>query len=422
VARDRLRVLDRVRAGAHGEQEQEDGAGGAQSKRRSAQARQGGERDPRGEPGRDPRDDQSGQWLGVRRGQVLQFERARDPRPDGEHPGLAQQVQPPGAGHDRHERGEQERRCREHGAGAVTRLLVIGLLALWSVVGGLGTWSYAHDYEVYRGFPPPRETRGIPKGRLVHVSFWSSALHERRYYVLYLPPRYAAAAARGVRFPVLYLLHAPPGRPENYVLAGAMDVRYDLLLARHRIRPFLIAMPNGHSHAFGSDTEWANARAGPYESFLLDTVRAVDARWSTIPTRSARMIAGLSEGGYGAANIALRHAAVFGGFESWSGYFRQTPTYAFTGERRSVLRANSPLLYAVDRASTLRRFPMHAFLYQGQSDDVSVSDMRLLARELRATGAQVNTALYSGGHNWRLWRAHFNAMLRYASDVLGGPR
>jgi enterochelin esterase-like enzyme len=302
------------------------------------------------------------------------------------------------------------------------RGLLLAVVMAWTAMGGLGAWSYGHDYYVYRGFPPPHESAGVERGRLVHVNFWSPALHHRRYYVIYLPPGYDRAAARGVRFPVLYLLHAPPGHPENYVLAGAMDVRYDLLLARHRIRPFLVAIPNGRTGSYGSDTEWANAAAGRYEDFLLDTVRAVDSQWSTLHSRRARMIAGLSEGGYGATNVALHHPGVFGSFESWGGYYVQTPTGVFAGQPRSLLDQNSPISYLLTHAIALRRTPLHGFLYQGTHDDVPAPTMLRFAALMRGAGSPVHAAVYPGGHNWRLWRRHFPAMLRYASSVLERPR
>jgi enterochelin esterase-like enzyme len=262
----------------------------------------------------------------------------------------------------------------------------------------------------------------VPQGRLLHVDFWAPALHQRRYYVIYVPPGYARAAARGERFPVLYLLHAPPGHPENYVLAGAMAVRYDLMLARHTIRPFLIVLPNGRTGSYASDTEWANAGAGRYEDFVLDTVRAVDSHWSTLRSRRARMIGGLSEGGYGATNVALHHPTVFGSFESWGGYYLQTPTGPFAAESAAQVERNSPISYVLSHPSALDRRPFHAFVYQGNHDDVPAPAMLRFAALLRSTGSTVHAAIYEGGHNWRLWRRHFPEMLRYASRVLERPR
>lgn len=299
----------------------------------------------------------------------------------------------------------------------------MALAAAWLIAGAAGAVSYVRNYDLYRGFSPPITPAGVPRGRLVNVRFFSPALGRRRSYLAYLPPGYRAAAARGVRFPVLYLLHAPPGRPAGYVLAGAINVRADVLIARRRIRPFLMVIPNGKSGTFGNDTEWANARAGRYEDFVLDTVRAVDRRWATLPARNGRAIAGLSEGGYGAANIALHNPGVFATFESWSGYFEQTPTYSFKGASRALLAANSPSAYVSSLAPVLKRLPLRAYLYQGRQDRLYPADrMRAFARRFAAAGGHVRYSLYPGRHSWKLWRAQIPHMLRFASDGFGATR
>jgi enterochelin esterase-like enzyme len=298
--------------------------------------------------------------------------------------------------------------------GRRTRWLAVPLAALFLGSGAYGAWSYVHDYEVYRGFAPATDPHGVPRGTVRNVVFFSHALRQRRNYTVYTPPGYAAAAARGARFPVLYLLHAPPGRPENYFDVGGLSVRMDVLIKRRRIHPFLIVAPYGRTNAYGSDAEWANARAGRFESFVLDTVRSVDARFSTIRSRSERMIAGLSEGGYGAANIALRNLGTFGSFESWSGYYVQTPTGVFAGLPPSLLEANSPAFYINRRVPAIRRLGLRAFVYQGDRDDVSASAMWRFVSDLRAAGADVRAAVYPGKHNWALWRAHLGGMLVFA--------
>ena len=148
-------------------------------------------------------------------------------------------------------------------------------------------------------------------------------------------------------------------------------------------------------------------------------VRAVDKRWATKPERAYRAIAGLSEGAYGATNIALHNTAMFGTFESWSGYFEQTATLPFTGASPAELRANSPSEYVPAIAPTLRRLGMHAYLYQGESDPYPVARLAGFASELRAAGVDVRVSLYPGKHNWKLWRAQLDHMLEFASRSFG---
>jgi enterochelin esterase-like enzyme len=301
---------------------------------------------------------------------------------------------------------------------AARRRALFVLASAWVLAGGYGVSAYVHDYWVYRGFGPPRDPPGVARGSLRAVPMHSDALGGERSYDVYLPPGYAASAARGRRFGVLYLLHGAPGWPRLFVNAGALGVAIDTLTARRQIRRFIVVMPDGRDGSFASDTEWADTAHGRYESFVLDVVRAVDARWPTIPDREHRVLAGNSEGGYAAANIALRQPATFGAFEGWSGYYRQTPTGVFKHATEAQLRANSPLDLAVARRAALARLPLRAYLYGGAGDPAT-ADLVPFARALRAAGATVTARLLPGRHDWRLWRAQTPAMMRWAAAQMG---
>ena len=242
----------------------------------------------------------------------------------------------------------------------------------------------------------------------------------RRSYDVYLPPGYSRAAAGGARFGALYLLHGSPGWPRLFVDAGNVGVAMDTLVARGRIRPFLIVLPDGRDGSFKSDTEWADSAHGRYESHVLDVVRAVDRRRPTLSDRDHRALAGNSVGAYAAVNLALRHLDVFGTVESWSGYFTQTRAGPFKHAGQALLAANSPALSVAARAPALARLPLHAFLYGGTRDPVT-RQLGTFAARLRAAGADVIARVYEGGHDWRLWRAKTPLMLRYAATRIAAP-
>jgi enterochelin esterase-like enzyme len=300
------------------------------------------------------------------------------------------------------------------------RVAVFAAVA-WLALGAFGVGSYAHDYYVYRGFGPPHNPPGVPAGSLRKVRFFSPALGGERSYDIYRPPGYAAAAAHGRRFGVLYLLHGSPGWPRLFVDAGALTVAFDTLIAHHRVKPFLIVMPDGRDGTFRSDTEWADTGHGRFESFALDVVLAVDARWPTVSDRRHRVLAGNSEGAYAAANLALRHLATFGAFEAWSGYFRQTRAGVFRHASPATLRANSPLDLAAGLRAAIARAPLHANLYGG-AQDPDTRQLAPFAAALRAAGAQVSTDILHGRHDWRLWRRRMPAMVLWAAAQLGAAR
>src|SRR5207237_6247216 len=157
-----------------------------------------------------------------------------------------------------------------------------------------------------------------------------------------------------------------------------------------------------------TDKEWANGvrlHEG-WETFVArDVVRAGDARFRTISAGRARGIGGLSEGGYGAINIAIHHPREFGLVESWSGYERADDLGSIFGHRRSLLRANTPLDSLAAAAPSLRRAHTFFWLYTGRDDRFlheNLAFVRLLARER----IPHRFRLVDGGHNWALWRGN----------------
>ena len=115
-----------------------------------------------------------------------------------------------------------------------------------------------------------------------------------------------------------------------------------MLIAQHRMPPTIMVMPAGRQSLLDGDTEWADAGAGRWMDFVVDVVHDVDHRFATYPDRRHRGLAGDSEGGYGATNIALHHLPMFSVFEAWSGYFTQTPTAAFSGATRGAAARQQP--------------------------------------------------------------------------------
>ncbi len=207
-------------------------------------------------------------------------------------------------------------------------------------------------------------------GHLETVSFYSHALRRRAQYLVYLPPNYSPYR----RYPVLYLLHGSPGRPQLFFDVGNVGIRLDNLDAQQATQPMILVAPDGRiGGSQFSDSEWANTRSGAFESYVVETVHNVDSRFATIPDRQARVIAGYSEGAYGALNIALHHLGVFASVQMWSGYYVQPrPAGPFARASRATLAYNSPQDYVRRVASQLERLPLRVFIYGGRSDPASV--------------------------------------------------
>lgn len=304
--------------------------------------------------------------------------------------------------------------------GIRTRVAVFAaVVGIFGVLGGIGLYRYIEGFWLYRGFPPPKDAAWVKaQGSLETIKVTSRVLGGRAQQVLvYLPPGYDSNPRR--RYPVLYLLHGTPGGPASMFNALAAGVVEDELVARHKMQPVILVLPNG-STSFLEDKEWANGvgRGQNWETFVArDVVHAIDKRYRTIPTAAARAIAGLSEGGYGSLNIGLHHPGVFHVLESWSGYMRADPIVSIFGKSPARLAYNSPLLYLPRVARTLRRDHVRIWFYVCKHDEFPTQNYSF-ASLLKRYRIPHTFLVVAGGHNWGAWRRNAPAAFVAASRWL----
>jgi enterochelin esterase-like enzyme len=291
--------------------------------------------------------------------------------------------------------------------GTPARATAALLGAAFLAAGGVGAYRYLDNYWLYRGFPKPHDAAYVKvRGATVRIEVRSPALGGRSQPVdVYLPPGYASHPRR--RYPVLYLLHGEPGRPGAFLATVRMGVVEDGLVALHRARALILAMPFGSTGTF-EDKEWADG-VRPHEGWetfvARDVVRAVQSRFRTIDSPAARGIGGLSEGGYGAINIAIHHPHEFGVVESWSGYELADDLGSIFGHRPALLAWNSPLRTIARASAALRLQGTFFWLYSGQDDRFRPQN-EAFARLLAANRIPHRFFLVHGGHDWALWRGN----------------
>lgn len=174
---------------------------------------------------------------------------------------------------------------------------------------------------------------------------------------VYLPPGFSTAT----RYPVVYLLHGLPGDPSEYLDGTQLVAFADTGISAGTLRPFIAVVPAAGPTA-RYDGEWA----GRWARTVVDgVVPWVDEHLPTIAARGGRVIAGLSAGGFGAFDIALRHPDLFGAVESWSGYFTPLRDGPFKGANAATLAANDPTLLAATEAKALRASGTRFFVSTG---------------------------------------------------------
>lgn len=296
--------------------------------------------------------------------------------------------------------------------------LAAAALVAFLAIGLVGGYRYVDNYWVYRGFAPPHDAAFVKlHGSAEHFTVASPALGGRRQLVeVYLPPGYRAHPGR--HYPVLYLLHGFPGRPAAFLATVRMGVVQDELVALHRARPMILVMPYGSTGSF-TDKEWANGVRPheAWETFLArDVVHSIDARYRTIRSGRDRAIAGLSEGGYAALNIAIHHPREFHVVESWSGYERADPVFSVFGHSVALLRHNSPQLTVTAAAHTLQQAHTYFWFYSGTGDR-ALKENSHFAHTLARLHLPYRYSVVHGGHNWAIWRGR--AALAYLAASKG---
>lgn len=143
--------------------------------------------------------------------------------------------------------------------------------------------------------------------------------------VVVKPAAYDSLAARGHRFPTVYLLH------------GYAD---DFRCWPNKTQPALDSLSTRWGMIFvcpdGRNSWYFDSKTNPdmqMESFITrDLVPYIDANYATIADPSQRAITGLSMGGHGALWLAMRHSDIWKNAGSTSGGvdFSEFPQYIST--------------------------------------------------------------------------------------------
>jgi S-formylglutathione hydrolase FrmB len=197
----------------------------------------------------------------------------------------------------------------------VTTLFLL-LAGLVSLPVASATAELAGDHPLLRDSHGVHVVEVTREGRLVQVLVQTKALERPVRVNVLLPNGYDATHRR---YPSYYLFHGTSGGADDWLEMGGVR-------QATRGRQLITVMPDaGYDSNGGSwftdwldqDTELGAAR---WETFHIDQlIPWVDANFRTFPDRSARAIAGLSQGGFGSFSYAARHPDLFVAAAAFSG-------------------------------------------------------------------------------------------------------
>jgi enterochelin esterase-like enzyme len=256
-------------------------------------------------------------------------------------------------------------------------------------------------------------------GKLSHIS--------RRVYV-YLPPAYFEKQYAHYRFPVIELIHGQPGEPQDWINVVGIQVTLNYLIKHGYAKPVVLVMPdvNGGN---GISLQCLNQVRGPQDLTYLaqDVPQAISRTLRVQPAGPAWGVAGFSEGGFCAVNMALRDRYRYGFAASMSGYF--SPEHnklinpnrlvdPFGGDQQ--LRAENTPIDEVRALSPGAHMPLF-WLGAGQGDRADVSGAEYFAQLLQLHQADVPVDISpGGGHTMGTWHAEVPPMLIWMTKALAG--
>ncbi|MGA2096282.1 MAG: alpha/beta hydrolase family protein [Candidatus Acidiferrum sp.] len=257
----------------------------------------------------------------------------------------------------------------------------------------------------------PRLTTNVS---MLDVTFRSKALNKDVQYRAIYPEKITA----GERLAVVYLLHGGGGGFRDW--SNYSDV------ARYAERGLILIMPEGDSSYFVNSAGRPEDR---YEDYIVvDLIVDVEKRFPVVAGRGNRAIAGVSMGGFGAVNLALRHPGLFV-FAGGISPVLDVPSRPFSVRRieqwrrfRAIFgewngqtqRENDPFVLAkvADPAKT-----PYLFLSCGEQEGLlSVNKAFVALLQKRHVQFEFHNA--PGDHNWKQWDEQIPGLFRSMSKQM----
>jgi S-formylglutathione hydrolase FrmB len=131
-------------------------------------------------------------------------------------------------------------------------------------------------------------------------------------------------------------------------------------------------------------------------------------------------IGGLSDGGFCAANLALRHPGRFGAVASMDGFYSTSGDLPVLGRifgwNSTQLRNNDPQELAADARRTLPRF----WLMSGTGNSIDTQAASQFSRVLTSREPIATVIVHGGKHTPSAWRVVLPTLLQWSWNTLSG--
>jgi enterochelin esterase-like enzyme len=254
-------------------------------------------------------------------------------------------------------------------------------------------------------------------GRLSHIS---------RYAYIYLPAQYFQPAYRNYRFPAIELIHGQPGEPADWINVMGVVAIMNNLVNRGLAKPAILVMPDANGGVNTSE-QCLNQVGGQQDMTYLgiDVPEYVSTHLARVqPPGLAWGLAGYSEGGYCAVNMALQPmlSRRYGAAGVLSGYFAPYPNFINGknvnpfGHNQKLRLLNTPD-YEVKHLQPGQQIPLF-WIGAGSGDKQDLDGASYFWNELSLYQAGAPLKFQPGGHTMAVWRSQISPMLEWMTPML----
>ncbi len=170
---------------------------------------------------------------------------------------------------------------------------------------------------------------------------YSLVLRQPRDLYVYLPPNYSPQRS----YPLVLWLHGAFGDEHSFLNQGQLEY-LDAMIRSGCLPPMILACPDGAYHGENElsavHSLFLNGNGGRVQDHLVHEVLPfLHSRFSILPGRDARAIVGISAGGTGALNLAIKRPDLFASVATIAG----AANLRYSNERGAYLDDFHPAAY-----------------------------------------------------------------------------
>jgi enterochelin esterase-like enzyme len=256
----------------------------------------------------------------------------------------------------------------------------------------------------------------------------SKILGKQVKYTIYLPFDYETSNRY---YPVVYLLHGYTDNDMGWMQFGEVNLIADECIATREIPPMIIVMPDGGTSFYINNFD----NSVRYEDFFIqEFMPYIEKTYRIRAEKRFRGIAGLSMGGYGTLNYALKYpekfaacvafsAAIFSeesmlsmNEEAWNRLHSQLFGPYKEGRDRLTEHYRNNNAFDITKKKGKEAYDKLRIMLDCGDDDFLTDDNCRLHIYFNQMGIKHEFRMRDGAHTWNYWRSGIPVGLKFIGE------